>query len=115
MLSVKSIGGFIIVSGVAIFILHMFLTTYYQIEETKLKIKCGFLFRQEIDIETIKRISETDSWISSPASSLDRLEIKYLKNKKVEGVIVSPKHKDAFIQMLTDMNPAIEVRLKHKK
>lgn len=115
MLYIKSTGGFIIVSGVAIFILHMFLTTYYQIEEIKLKIKCGLLFRQEIDIETIKRISEIDSWISSPATSLDRLEIKYLRNKKVETVMVSPKEKDAFIKMLTGLNPAIEVRLKLKK
>ena len=115
MLHIKSTGGFIIVSGVAIFILHMFLTTYYLIEGIKLKIKCGLLFRQEIDIETIKRISETDSWISSPATSLDRLEIKYLRNKKVESVIVSPKDKSGFIKMLTELNPAIEVRLKLKK
>ncbi len=114
MIYIGSTGGLIIVSAVAAFIIHMFLTTYYQIKGMKLRVKCGLFFHQEVDIDAIKRVSETNSWISSPATSLDRLEIKYLKNKKVESVIVSPKDKDGFIKMIIELNPEVDVRLKPK-
>jgi len=106
--------GLILIGSVAIFISYMFLNTYYQIDGEILKIRCGFLSRLTIEINSIKRISETNNPLSSPATSLDRLELKYLKNGKINTVMISPKDKSGFIKLLTELNPAIELRLKPK-
>lgn len=49
---------------------------------------------------------ETKSPLSSPATSLDRLEIMYNKN---ESIIISPKDRTGFINELKTINPGIEV------
>ncbi|GAB3772604.1 PH domain-containing protein [Spirosoma horti] len=104
-------GLFIIIS-VSLFIAHLFLTTYYQIDGQMLIIRSGFLFSKSLNISTIKGIDETRNPQSSPATSIDRLEIRY---NKFDSVLVSPKDKTAFIHALTMLNPAIVVRLKKEK
>jgi hypothetical protein len=106
--------GLIIIICVAIFITFIFLTTYYQIDGNTLKIRCGLTFNLKIDIGSIKRISETNNPLSSPATSFDRLELKFLKNGKIDTVMISPKDKSGFISKITATNPAIDVRLKLK-
>ena len=107
--------GLMIIVGVALFVTHIFLTTYYQIDGKSVKIRCGLFFNLKIDIDTIRRISETNNPLSSPATSLDRLEIKYQRDRKIDTVMISPKNKAGFIKMITDLNPAVEVRLNPKK
>ncbi len=94
-----------------LFVVHMFLTTKYTIESDELRIKCGFLFNKTIDIKTIKKITETNNLLSSPATSLDRLEINY---GKFDTVIISPKKKKEFIENITTLNPNVEVKFKNK-
>ncbi|AEE49446.1 PH domain-containing protein [Haliscomenobacter hydrossis] len=101
--------GLGIIALVSAFIIHLFMTTYYQIEEKTLRVRCGFLVDQRIDITQITSVSETNNPISSPATSLDRLEICY---KPHGSVIISPKDKKGFIQHLLTLQPNIEVRLK---
>lgn len=43
--------------------------------------------------------------LSSPALSLDRLEVFY---NKFDSVIISPQNKEDFIVALQNINPAIE-------
>ncbi|MDD2304805.1 MAG: PH domain-containing protein [Prolixibacteraceae bacterium] len=104
--------GLTVIACVVIFIIFIFLTTYYQIDGRILKIRCGVFSNLKIDIDTIRRMSETNNPISSPAFSLDRLEIKYQKERKIDTVMISPKDKDGFIKMITQLNPTIELRLK---
>jgi hypothetical protein len=95
------------------FITHMYLTTWYKVDDQKLEIKCGLLYNLHLDIGSIKKIVEMKNPISSPALSLDRLEIVYDKNN---SVLVSPANKLDFITHLLRMNPDITVRLKeHNK
>lgn len=115
MLHVKSIGGFLIVLGVMVFFIYMFLNTFYRIEGMTLHIKCGLLFRQVVAIDKIRRISETNTLISSPATSLDRLEIRFEDGKKFGTVVISPKDKVGFIRKLLELNPEIEVKYHSKK
>ena len=105
-------NGLTVIVCIAIFITFIFLTTYYQIDGRILKIRCGLFSTLNIDIDTIRRMSETNNPISSPAFSLDRLEIKYQKDRKIDTVMISPKDKDGFIKMITQLNPTIELRLK---
>ena len=91
------------------FFLHIFLTTYYVIEGGNLKIRSGFIYRLDVEISTIRKINESNSILSSPATSLDRLEIIF---NKYDSVLISPKEKAAFIKMLLEINPNIEVNYK---
>ena len=91
---------------VILFIGHMLTTTYYVIDEDTLLIKSGF-FTTTIDIKGVKKISETNNPISSPALSLDRIELTY---GKFQSVIISPKLKKEFIEGLTRLKSAIEVK-----
>jgi hypothetical protein len=90
-----------------VFILQLFVNTYYIIEGDVLKIRSGFLYKLNIDIHQIKRIEETNSPLSSPAASFDRIEITY---NKFDSVIISPKEKLGFIQDILQINPSIEVK-----
>lgn len=104
--------GIIILLSVILFVIHMFLTTNYTIDNEHLTIKCGFFFNKTIDIKTIKVISETNNLLSAPATSLDRLEITY---GKFDAVIISPKRKAEFINDIITLNPNVEVKTKKKK
>ena len=94
-----------IASTLAILIAYLFLTTRYIIDDTRLLILCGFLFNQEIDIHSMQRIRPSRNPWSSPATSLDRLEIQYSKSG---FILLSPLDKAGFIADLKKINPAID-------
>lgn len=104
--------GLIVFLLITAFIVHIFLTTYYQINGKTLTIRCGFLINKSVDIDKIRKITETNNPISAPATSLDRLEIKY---NKYDSIIISPKEKNDFIKTLVTLKPAIEVQLEKRK
>ncbi|MDY8135377.1 PH domain-containing protein [Aquimarina sp. 2201CG5-10] len=101
---------FYIITGILVpsysFILFLFFKTNYSVENNTLIIKCGFLFKKNIDINTIKTIKKTTSLLSSPAPSFDRIEIKY---GKYDEIIISPRNKITFVKDLTSINPNIEI------
>lgn len=104
--------GILILLPVLLFVVHIFMTTEYTIENDKLIIKCGFLYNKIIDIKTIKKIKETSNPLSSPATSLDRLEINY---GKFDSIIISPKLKSEFINDIKRVNPNVEIKYKKKQ
>ncbi len=67
--------------------------TGYTVKDGKLIIKYG-PFKNNIYINDIIRIQNTNNPISSPSLTLDRLEIMYAGNRIV---IISPKEKERFI------------------
>lgn len=89
------------------FVLPPLLGTYYKIDNNVLLIKCGFFFRWDIDISSIVSIKKTRNPISSPALSLDRLEISF--DNGSETVIISPKNKQDFIQTIKSLNSKVLV------
>lgn len=103
--------SFSIILLVVIFIAYMFSTTFYIIENKKLRIKCGFFFNLSIEIKGIKKVSESYNIISSPALSFDRLEILY---NKFDTVLISPKDKIRFIEAIKKNNPEVEIKIKEK-
>ncbi|MBK6699955.1 MAG: PH domain-containing protein [Saprospiraceae bacterium] len=104
--------GIAILLPVILFVVHMFLTTNYTIESDDLIIKCSFLSNKTIDIKTIKKITETNNPLSSPATSLDRLEINY---GKFDKILISPKNKTEFIDDIKRLNPNVEVKFRKKQ
>ena len=103
--------GFLINLLTTFFIAYTLLTTQYTISKNKLRIQCGFLYDEIVTIDKIISITESRNLISSPAASLDRLELK-LKN--THSVLISPKEKDGFIDHILQINPAVKVNLKNK-
>jgi uncharacterized membrane protein YdbT with pleckstrin-like domain len=104
--------GTAIILPVILFIWYLLATTYYTITEGHLIARAGFLHHSIIDIQRIKRITETNNPLSSPANSLDRLAIIYNENR---SVLISPKDKHGFIAHLLALNPEIEVVYRKKK
>nr|WP_293839005.1 PH domain-containing protein [uncultured Arsenicibacter sp.] len=102
-------SGIAVIIAVSAFIVHMFLTTWYQLEGNVLRVKCGFFINQTIDIGSIRSVTQTRNPLGAPATSLDRLEIRY---NRFDFVLVSPKDKTGFIRGLLHVNPAITVKLK---
>ena len=73
--------------------------TQYRVEADQLVITCMFL-TWKIPLSSIQQVSPSTNSVSSPALSLDRLRIDYLKEGKAKFVLVSPKDKTAFCQAL---------------
>lgn len=107
----KWVGLFIIILT-SVFICYTFLSIKYTIEKENLNIKCGFFGSKDIDIKTIRKISETYNPLSSPAGSIDRLEIVY---NKFDSILISPKDKKKFLEDLKIINPTIEVNYRKNK
>jgi len=104
--------GTAIMFPVFLFIYYILATTYYTITEGYLIVRGGFIYHSKIDIKRIKKISETNNPLSSPANSLDRLAVIYNENS---SVLISPKDKHGFIADLLALNPEIEVVYRKKK
>lgn len=101
--------GTIVIVVLFVFITYLLLSTVYTINNNskKLVVKSGYFYRK-IDIEHIKTIKKSKSWISSPTLSIDRIEISY---NKYDSVLISPKNREQFIQELQQINPNIELDL----
>lgn len=86
----------IIYSLVIVVIWFPIFSTYYVVENSTLVIK-SLVFRWKINIDDIIQIEPTYNPLSSPALSLDRLKISYMKNGRVAKVMISPKDKEGFL------------------
>ncbi len=98
--------GAAVILVTSVFVVHVFATTGYQIDGKQLRIKSSFIVNKHIDIQTIRKISRSNNFISSPATSLDRLELCY---NKFDSILISPEDKEGFIRELKAINPNIEV------
>lgn len=112
MVFIRAWVGLTIILLLFTFIIHMLLTTQYKIIGKTLIIKSGIFVNKSVNIDTIRKITETNSMVSAPANSLDRLELNY---NKFERIIISPKDKNGFIKFLSELNPNIKVQLKNEK
>jgi hypothetical protein len=90
----------LIIYSLVIFLIWLpIFNTYYVVENGTLVIK-SLVFRWKININDITQIEPTHNPLSSPALSLDRLKIYYMKNGKIATVMISPKNKEAFLQAI---------------
>jgi membrane-bound ClpP family serine protease len=105
--AILSVGGiFLVIYG--LFLYLNFSTEYTITEAGILNVKCGFFYNKRFDVNKIKSIAKTGNLISSPAPSLDRIELTY---GKFDVIVISPKDKNGFARDLTKVNPKIENKL----
>jgi len=94
-------------------------STYYKIipmEKEELFITCGGISSYHIPLDSIIEVFPTNNPLSSPACSIDRLEIKYRSRSlpllygesHITMVLISPLDKDSFLQHLVEATPALE-------
>ena len=91
----------------AAFIADPFCNTSYTIENGTLHIKCGIFLSSSFPIDRITKISKTNSCLSAPALSMDRIEIRFADKKTL---VLSPNQRQAFIDHLRSLNPDIVVK-----
>jgi len=102
--SIISLGTFfLLIYGLVLYL--NFSTEYTITYDGFLKVKCGFMYNKQFDINKIKTITKTSNLISSPAPSLDRIALTY---GEFDLIVISPKDKTGFARELTKMNPKIE-------
>lgn len=73
--------------------LWLLFSTDYEIEGPVLRVRCG-PFRWSIPLSEIEHVAPSRSWLSSPALSLDRLEIRRTNGKRI---LVSPRDREGFL------------------
>lgn len=81
----------------------IFLTTRYTLSDEALDIRCAFM-RISMPLASITRIRPTRNPLSSPALSLDRLEIHHANGM----VMISPRDRERFVQALRARCPALD-------
>lgn len=86
------IAAFIVLTGAGL-PLWIFVGTRYLVDKEQLRIISG-PFRWNISLCEINSVRETRDPISSPALSLDRLDIDYAKQRHI---LVSPKNRIEFL------------------
>ena len=100
--------GFLILFGVVFFIWFISKTTSYSIKEDELQVKSMFIVNQKIAISKIRKIENSNSVLSSPALSFDRIVIRF---NKFDDIYISPNQKLEFVEELLSINPSIEVKI----
>ncbi|HVF68838.1 MAG TPA: PH domain-containing protein [Pyrinomonadaceae bacterium] len=88
------------------------LTTFplnYEIASGELVARSG-LMRWRVPLDAIQEVSPSRNPASSPAWSLDRLRVEYLKGARTHTLYVSPEDKAAFLYDLAGATPGLELR-----
>lgn len=87
------------------FVVWIFLRTYYVVTETDLLVRSG-PFRWTIRLSDIQQVRPTRNPLSSPALSLDRLEILHARG----FLMISPQDKRGFLEDLVARTPGLVLR-----
>jgi len=88
-----------------VFQLQALYATDYTFEGDALRIRASF-FRWRVPLAAIDSVEPTQSPLSSPACSLDRLRIRYGEKQ----IMISPLDKAGFLRALVQRSPQLEVR-----
>ncbi|WP_158960492.1 PH domain-containing protein [Myroides fluvii] len=97
----------------AFFIGDLYIRTYYEIDTVAqtLRIRSSFIVNQTLAISSIRKIEESNSLLSAPALSMDRLEVHF---NTYDSILLSPKDKKDFITTLQKIHPDL-IYIERKK
>lgn len=105
----SSLMGVIVQFGIMFAFIALFFSISYEVTDEVLTVTTFFFIKKSIFIKDITRIVESNNPLSSPAASLDRLEVYY---GKYSSTVISPKDKAGFIKHLKSLKPKITVKMK---
>ena len=75
------------------------------VEKQTLTVKIGFFTHGTYSIPEIKSVKKSNTWLSSPAASMDRIALKI----SFTPLVISPENRGQFINDLLSINPNIEI------
>ena len=107
---IKEIIVAFIFMAITSFMIRMLTSMRYIVtSDDMLVIEYGFQFLKpvRIPLSDIVRIERKFNPISSPALSLDRIEVYFRKGKLVVSVCISPKNREDMVRMLQKRNGQI--------
>ena len=82
----------------------VFRSTYYVVTTDSLIVRAGPI-RRTIPLGSVQRLRATHNPLSSPALSLDRIEVTYDSGR----VLVSPEDKRGFVRAVIARSPAVKL------
>ncbi len=92
----------------AVLMIWLLLATDYTLTEDDLIIRSG-PFKWTVHLADIEDIKSTRNPLSSPALSLDRLDIHYQQNGRRKRIMISPPSKPEFLQAIAKRAPSLVV------
>ena len=95
-----------IVIPILLFAFDMIVNITYTIEGEVLQVRVGHFLKQNFDIGKMTEINKSRTILSSPAASLDRIELRFGSDYPL---VISPRRKKEFISHLLSVNPNIKV------
>ena len=99
-----ALAGFLLLAGV--FSLWVTYATRYVVTAEKILVHCGPL-RWHIPLAAVASIVPTRNPASSPAVSLDRLQIVYAANGGERAMLIAPADKAAFLAAVAAHCPSL--------
>ena len=84
------------------FIMWVFGSTYYVITADSLIVRAGPI-RRTVSLRSVQRLRATHNPRSSPALSLDRIEVTYGSRR----ILISPEDKREFVNAVMKRSPAV--------
>lgn len=103
------VGMSIILISATAFVLWVLYATHYTLTDRDLLVRSG-PFQWTVPLDAITEIFPTHNALSSPACSLDRLYIRYLRPGDLRsGVMISPQDKVAFLVDLVARAPGLKL------
>lgn len=95
-----------ILTAATLFVVWTWVTTHYTLISGELLIRSG-PFHWRVPLAEIQEVTPTRNPLSSPALSLDRLEVVYGKGRRV---LISPRDKDRFLRALVEQASHLELQ-----
>jgi hypothetical protein len=92
-----------------LFVAWIWTATDYTLTSAELLVRSG-PFRWRVPLAEIREVTPTHNPLSSPALSLDRLEIRY---GRMGFLLISPEDKDGFLRSLVAQAPHLALRGDH--
>lgn len=86
-----------------VLIVWFYASTEYEVTATELLVRSGPV-RKTIPLDTLSRIRPSNSIMSAPALSIDRLELQY---NKFDEILISPADKRGFLAAIVARAPQV--------
>jgi uncharacterized membrane protein YdbT with pleckstrin-like domain len=92
------------------FVALLVFPTKYTLAGDAVAIRSG-LFRWRVPYAEIRAVSPTRNPLSSPALSLDRLEIRYASGGSEKTIMISPERRQEFLMRLAQAAPQAKIQM----
>jgi general stress protein CsbA len=99
--------GLIVTLPILGYFIYLIWAVRYTLSSDHLHISAGFIYNKKIALSEIRSLVETNNPLSSPALSLDRIDVRFGKSGTI---LISPKDKERFMTEVLNRAPHVEIK-----